>query len=391
MLLDKSNWKLFLAIAGIVIVGLSTLYTNYLAKKLAAQERRSVKFWVQAQRDVFLTPIQQDSACNCDYGLQLEILNSKMNIPAIIVNERDIIIDAMNFGEERDSNTVYLQQQLVQMKTRDIEPIELKSEYFTQYVYYKRSRLLTLISYFPIIQILLISAFVLAGYMALRAARRVEENKIWVGMAKETAHQLGTPISAILAWIEHLKMMHENDENTQEVANELTKDAARLELIADRFSKIGSAPELEEVNMYTEIDKCMRYMKRRAPRRVQFEIPEEENGVIIANINPHLFEWVVENLLRNALDAMEEGKGKISAEIYQDDDNVYIDIEDTGKGIPANKFSTVFKPGYSTKKRGWGLGLSLAKRIIESYHSGKIFVKNSEPGQGTTFTIALPR
>ena len=210
-------------------------------------------------------------------------------------------------------------------------------------------------------------------------------------MAKETAHQLGTPISAIVAWIEHLKLLREGDEETQEILGELRNDVSRLELIADRFSKIGSAPKLEPIDVYEELDKCRAYMQRRASRKIAFEFPAPGNQPAKPiRINPHLFDWVVENLLRNALDAM-ESSGKISAEVYDDADYIYIDISDTGKGIPAGKHKTVFQPGYTTKKRGWGLGLSLAKRIVEEYHSGKIFVKRSEEGQGTTFTIQMPK
>jgi signal transduction histidine kinase len=209
-------------------------------------------------------------------------------------------------------------------------------------------------------------------------------------MAKETAHQLGTPISGIIAWLEHLRSIKEGDEELLEVVDEMKKDVIRLELISDRFSKIGSAPELEAVNVYDELEKCRNYMEPRSPRKVKFEFPEAGAGDVTVFVNPHLFEWVIENLLRNSLDAM-EGKGVILASVYEDDNFVYIDISDTGKGIPQSKFKTVFQPGYTTKKRGWGLGLSLTKRIIEDYHKGKIFVKASEPGQGTTFTIQLPK
>ncbi|MEL7221639.1 MAG: HAMP domain-containing sensor histidine kinase, partial [Bacteroidota bacterium] len=224
----------------------------------------------------------------------------------------------------------------------------------------------------------------------LNASRRSEQNRVWVGMAKETAHQLGTPISAILAWIEHLKLVRAEDAETMEIAGELRNDVQRLELIADRFSKIGSTPKLDQINVYEEINICKDYMQRRAPRKVSFDFPSLEETPILVGINPPLFDWVIENLLRNALDAM-DGKGEIAAEVYEDNTNVYIDISDTGKGIPAANFKRVFQPGFTTKKRGWGLGLSLTKRIIEDYHQGKIFVKKSEEGKGTTFTISLPK
>jgi len=236
----------------------------------------------------------------------------------------------------------------------------------------------------------LIAAFISFGYLGFSSARRAEQNRVWVGMAKETAHQLGTPISAIMAWIEHLKMMAGDNEAIKEVVTELGNDVNRLDLVADRFSKIGSAPDLEKVNIYEELESCRLYMEKRAPRKVAFNFPGLVTPPLYVKINPHLFDWVIENLLRNALDAM-EGTGEINAEIYEEKEYVVIDISDTGKGIPSSKLKTVFQPGYTTKKRGWGLGLSLAKRIIETYHSGRIFVKKSLINVGTTFTIKLPK
>ena len=228
------------------------------------------------------------------------------------------------------------------------------------------------------------------GYLGLSSARQAEQNRVWVGMAKETAHQLGTPISAIVAWIEHLRGMSINRPDQLEILDELTNDVARLDLIADRFSKIGSAPNLEAKDIYKELDKARIYMQRRASRRVKFQFPETGAEKKYVNINAPLFNWVMENLLRNALDAM-DGEGLIKADVYEDHEMVCIDISDTGKGIPSSKQKMVFQPGFTTKKRGWGLGLSLAKRIIEEYHEGKIFVKQSEQNQGTIFTIKLPK
>ncbi|MEL7022097.1 MAG: HAMP domain-containing sensor histidine kinase, partial [Bacteroidota bacterium] len=324
---------------------------------------------------------------NADFTLHTEILSSNTTIPVMLVDSRDVIETALNFGASRDTNVAYLTQQLAYIKANGYPPIQNGGKL----IYYKESTLLTLLRYFPIFQIFLISTFILFGYLSFSAARRAEQNQVWVGMAKETAHQLGTPISAILGWIDHLRMMKGEDEETMEIVDELRNDVTRLELIAERFSKIGSEPVLEPTNIYTKLEACRAYMQRRAPRKVTFDFPEPNTTPLQVNINGPLFDWVIENLLRNAIDAMPTGKGGIIAEVYTDADAVYIDVSDTGKGIPLSKHKTVFEPGFTTKKRGWGLGLSLAKRIIESYHSGKIFVKKSVEGEGTTFTIKLPK
>jgi signal transduction histidine kinase len=231
---------------------------------------------------------------------------------------------------------------------------------------------------------------VIIGFLGINQTRKAEQNRVWVGLAKETAHQLGTPISAIMGWVEHLKMMYADDPEIMEVSGELAHDVDRLSMVANRFSKIGATPELEPHNIYEELDKCREYMQKRAPRRVTFDFPEASTGDIRVSINPLLFDWVFENLLRNALDAM-DGKGQITGRIRELENKVYIDITDTGKGIAPKNIRKVFNPGFTTKKRGWGLGLSLVKRIVQEYHKGKITVSHSELGKGTTFTIMLPR
>ena len=380
----KSRWKIYLAIGGILIVLISMVFTNYLANQIAYEERKKVEHWILAQEQI------NDPSLPVDFEttLHLSLLNSNTTIPCILMSETGVLDYAINFTEEQLKDTAYLLKQVEILESNGFEPIENAG----QLLYFKQSRLLTLIQYFPIFQLFLTAVLILFGYLAFSSARRAEQNRVWVGMAKETAHQLGTPISGIVAWIEHLKFLREGDEEVTEVLGELRNDVMRLELIADRFSKIGSAPKLDAINVFDELEKCRAYMQRRAPRKVAFEFPNPETDKVDLNImiNPGLFDWVVENLLRNALDAM-DGTGKISAEIYDDKEYVYIDISDTGSGIPSNKFKTVFQPGYSTKKRGWGLGLSLAKRIIEDYHSGRIFVKKSVINEGTTFTIQLPK
>ena len=381
---QKSRWKISLAVSGIFIVAISMAYTNYLADKLTIEERNKVDNWGYAQD--LINDADNEDFDNCDFTLHIKLLESNTTIPIIWVSEGGTINDAVNFGEDKDTNKVFLYKELEKIKSTGKEPIET----FGGFLYYKDSTILVLLQYLPIVQFILIAAFISFGYLGFSSARRAEQNRVWVGMAKETAHQLGTPISAIMAWIEHLKMMAGDNEAIKEVVTELGNDVNRLDLVADRFSKIGSAPDLEKVNIYEELESCRLYMEKRAPRKVAFNFPGLVTPPLYVKINPHLFDWVIENLLRNALDAM-EGTGEINAEIYEEKEYVVIDISDTGKGIPSSKLKTVFQPGYTTKKRGWGLGLSLAKRIIETYHSGRIFVKKSLINVGTTFTIKLPK
>jgi len=388
----KSRWKIYLAVAGALIVLISTLYSNYLARQIAEEEKKKVQLYLDAQAEIEKTSLyamrlqsQYPEAPEPDFTYLFKMINSNTTVPVLLVGENDEIIDALNYGE---IDSLGKEREFKRFLKEGIEPIFADAG---QRLYIKESTLLTQLRYFPFFQFGLIGAFIIIGYLAFSSARKAQENRVWVDMAKETAHQLGTPISAIIGWIEHMKMIREEDEEVLEVAGELRKDVTRLELVADRFSKIGSEPELKTINVYDEIEKCRVYMERRAPRKVNFHFPDpNSNTAINFNINPPLFDWVVENLLRNALDAM-GGKGEISATIYEVKNDVFIDISDTGSGIPANKFKSVFNPGFTTKKRGWGLGLSLAKRIIEKYHTGKIFVKKSEENVGTTFTIQLPK
>lgn len=378
----KSRWKLILALAGIIILTISLVYTSYLADQLAEGERFKAELFAKAQNYV-------NSSTSLDDNLTfpLDVLKKNKDIPAILVSAAGGIEYAVNFGEEKDTNNMFLAEQVELIKASKIAPIVLSDK---KIVYYKQSRLLNMLRYFPVIQFLLLGIFVLAGYYMFSSARRSEQNMVWVGMAKETAHQLGTPITAIVAWIEHLREGRSEDEEVQEILVELDKDVDRLNLIADRFSKIGSEPELQSTNMYEQLEDIRAYMQRRAPRKVVFDFPDvATQPAITGRINKHLFTWVLENLLRNSLDAM-SGTGKIKARLTKEGNNAVIEISDTGKGIPSKKFKTVFQPGYSTKKRGWGLGLSLSKRIIESYHSGKIFVKSSTVEKGTTFRIVIP-
>lgn len=380
----KSRWKWYLALAGAIIVLISAVYSSYLAGELAKEERKKVEQYFAAQKELN-KEIPEEALQYIDFTFFANMLESNTTIPVMLYSEEVGIIDARNFGSD---DSLFLDKKYKSFLANNVEPIE--GEYGTK-LYFDESTLLKQLRFFPYVQFFLIGVFILFGYLAFSSARRAQENQVWVGMAKETAHQLGTPTMAIIGWIEHLKMIREDDEEILEITQELRNDVTRLELIANRFSKIGSEPELQPIDIYEELEICRVYMQRRAPRKVAFDFPKpNENEPILVQINPPLFDWVVENLLRNALDAM-GGKGKITAVVYEDADYAFIDISDTGKGIPSNKFKTVFNPGFTTKKRGWGLGLSLAKRIIVEYHTGKIFVKKSSEGEGTTFTIQLPK
>ena len=385
----KSRWKLYLGIAGGFIIVFSMLYTKYLTDKMAEEEQKKIELLEEAYDQLNISPDDPD-ALNCDVTFYLNFFNGNTSVPLVMAGP-DGYMEGRNYGEEADTNQVFLQKKIEGFLASGKLPKIISTPIGDIELYFEHSRILTLLKYYPFLQLILIGSFIGLGYLAFSAARRGEQNRVWAGMAKETAHQLGTPITGIIAWIEHLRMMKEGDGEINEVLDEMHSDVMRLNLVADRFSKIGSAPELKETDIYAELETCRAYMQRRAPRRVEFHFPPPDGGPLMVKINSHLFDWVVENLLRNAIDAMEKGIGTISAEIYDDDRFVYIDLSDTGKGIPPGKFKSVFKPGFSTKKRGWGLGLSLAKRIIDEYHSGKIFVKKSTIDEGTTFTIQLPK
>ena len=382
----KSSWKWYLAGGGLLIVLLSVASSTYLTNQLAELERARATDYLAIQGQLNTPIIAGCEECQPDITFYLEYLQRNSTIPIMLATPNGYLVPngAINFPSD---DSLYLVRELAELRAAQPEPLVVNG----QHVYFKTSNLLQQLRYFPWLQLLLVVVFFGIAYYAFATARRSEENLIWVGMSKETAHQLGTPTSAIVGWIEHLKALRPDDEEIMEVADELRNDAERLELIANRFSKIGAVPELQPVNVYEKLEANRAYMQRRAPRKVTFHFPAPaEHDPLPVHINPPLFDWVVENLLRNALDAMGR-KGEIHAEVYADADYTYIDLRDTGSGISPANVKRVFKPGFSTKKRGWGLGLSLAKRIIHEYHSGKLFVKKSVEGAGTTFTIQLPK
>ena len=323
---------------------------------------------------------------NVDFSLEDKIIGKNNNIPMIITNEKDSITLWSNLDSLKTKKSVYLARQLAIMKSQNAPLIVSHKRGNTrQYIYYRDSDLLTKLKYYPVALILILLLFASVIYLFFKSNKVAEQNKLWTGMAKETAHQIGTPLSSLLGWIEILRLEN-TDENT---VKEIENDIHRLNTIAERFSKIGSMPKLKVYNIVEATYNSFNYLKSRSSKQVDFNFKASKNE-IYANINLQLFSWVIENLVKNAIDAM-EGKGKISLQISEDEKNVIITIADNGKGIQKNLQQKIFSPGYTTKKRGWGLGLSLAKRIIEDYHNGKISVLKSELNKGTTFAITLKK
>ena len=387
----SSRWPLYLAAVGLVIVIASVWYTNRLANQLSVIEENYVRYYEASIRD--LNNVGDDvgtfdlDALNRDVAIQQEIIQSNTTIPAIwALPGGGGYVDAINW-DGREGDTAYILQQLEYLKENGKPPVVMP---VGGLMYFGTSNLIRKLRLFPYIQFALIGTFLVIGIFGINQARRAEQNRVWVGLAKETAHQLGTPISAIMGWVEHLNLLYADDPDLMEVSGELHKDVQRLEMVANRFSKIGATPELQSVNIYAELDQCRAYMEKRAPRRVTFDFPTAATGHLPVAINSLLFDWVIENLLRNALDAM-DGQGQISSTVTEREGKVVIDITDTGKGISARNQRRVFDPGFTTKKRGWGLGLSLVRRIVEEYHRGRITVAHSELGKGTTFRITLPK
>lgn len=365
----------FIALA--IVIG-TIFYSNFLAQKIELEEREKISQWVEANRFIAQAP------ANVDITLASRIQQKNNDIPIIATNENDSIIDTRNLDSSKINSPIYLQKKLKEFKATN-QPIILvlsQTPYIADKYYYGESKLLKQIRYFPIIQLLIVALFILLTLYAMSIKNKSVQNRVWAGMAKETAHQLGTPISSLQGWVEMLK-----DRDVKDISNEMEKDVDRLKLISDRFGKIGSTPQLEEHNISEQIENMVSYIKRRTTHKVNF-IVEKSAEIIPVKISAPLFDWVIENLLKNALDAM-NGEGTIRIKISQQSHSAIIDISDSGKGIQKKNLSKIFKPGFTTKKRGWGLGLSLCKRIIEQYHRGQLFVKYSEVNKGTTFRIVL--
>lgn len=374
----KLRWKLLLFVSA-VIIGVSSLwYTSKLVKKLAIEERKKVELWAEAQ-----SKITNEELSDENLSFYIKVLQYNETVPVILVDKDGNIITQRNLNSKKASKLKYLNRKLSQMKEIN-KPIEIiLSENEKQYLYYSKSIILIKLTYYPYVQLGVILLFIIVSYFAFSYSRKAEQNQVWVGLSKETAHQLGTPISSLLAWMEMMKLKSSD----RDMLFELEKDIKRLEKITERFSKIGSKPLLKKENIQKIINTAINYLKSRSSDKITFKLnmPSEE---LMIPINASLFEWVIENVCKNAIDAV-NGSGEIQLSITDHTQVIYIDITDSGKGISKTKFKTIFKPGYTTKERGWGLGLSLTKRIIEEYHDGKIFVSESEIGKGTVIRIVL--
>lgn len=366
---------LFITIAiGIVLV--STLFTNRLAKSLAAEEQKKVEIWAEATRQFIVADE------NTNINFISSIIEGNSSIPVIMTDVEDKMLFSRNINEPKTNIEDFYTKEVERLKEKR-PALEVKLDNTIQYIYYDDSLFLKQLYYFPFVQLGVIIIFLLVAFFAFSGTKKAEQNQVWVGLSKETAHQLGTPISSLLAWVDLLKMRH-NDK----LIDEMQKDVNRLRIIAERFSKIGSKPDLQVVSLNETLTDAIQYMSNRSSQKVAINchFTNEEHLFILLNVP--LFEWVIENLCKNAIDAM-DGIGNIDIHVTKKNKEVIIDVKDTGKGMDKRKYKVVFTPGFTTKSRGWGLGLSLAKRIIEEYHGGKIFVKQSEINVGTIFRIIL--
>jgi len=371
------HFRLVFIVIGAAIVIISTFYSNKLAKSLALEEQKKIEIWAEATRQFILA----DEHTNVDFVLS--IIEGNTTIPVIIVDEKDQLLHSRNVIEPQNNVDEFYVNEIKRLKSKR-EAIEVKIEGSNQFIYYDDSLLLKKLYYFPYIQLGVIIVFLFIAFFAFSSTKKAEQNRVWVGLSKETAHQLGTPISSLLAWVDILKSRHEEDK----LIDEMAKDVNRLRIIAERFSKIGSAPDLHIVSLNETLATAVQYISNRTSQKVAIECHYEDENPVFVKLNIPLFEWVIENLCKNAIDAM-DGIGRIDIYVSQNENDIILDVKDTGKGIEKKSYKTIFNPGFTTKKRGWGLGLSLAKRIIEEYHGGKIYVKTSEINFGTVFRIQL--
>jgi signal transduction histidine kinase len=376
------NWRTILSAVAIVIVTGTIFYSNYLSRKIAADEKKKVKIWAESLKTKSIT--NDESALNLTNLISIE----NDDIPIIETDEKDNPTgNYLNIEDELIKNEPGFLKKKVEEFKKQHEKIIVEIVPNTRLFYYfGDSTLQKEVKYYPIVQLVIVGLFIIITLITISTRNKSTQNQVWAGMAKETAHQLGTPISSLEGWLEILKEVPGNAKITPEIS----KDIERLKLVSDRFGKIGSKPQLESVNIIHQLEQMIGYIKKRSTDKVNFLINHFESTDLKIMINAPLFDWVTENLYKNALDAL-DGQGTITTSIINNPGNIFIDITDTGKGISKKNMGNVFKPGFTTKKRGWGLGLSLSKRIIEHYHKGQLFVKSSEPGKGTTFRIVLKK
>ena len=388
---SRRIWKMVLLAMSLVLVSVFIYFSNSLVKDLAKQERERMQIWADATREMV-------TSTDADVDFLLSIIQGNHNIPVLLVDDKNNIIEQRNFKlpEPNDSlkmideytaiNKQFLQKKLNKLR-KTTNNIEIKIDDSTrQVLYYEDSDVLRRLAYYPYIQLAVMLLFIAIAYFALISVKKAEQNRVWVGLSKETAHQLGTPISSLMAWTQMLESMGID----KEIINDMDTDVHRLSVIADRFSKIGSMPDKELTFINEAVESSLNYMRTRIPKHVTLTVhtDDEKNcGVMLCQ---PLFEWVMENLTKNAVDAM-SGEGRIDIVVTSDAQHAHLYVKDTGKGIARKNFKNVFNPGFTTKKRGWGLGLTLVKRIIEEYHNGKIYVKDSEVGKGTTFATEIPK
>jgi K+-sensing histidine kinase KdpD len=370
--------KTGLLLVAILIGIFSLIYTHNLVLQLKLDEEKKMGIWAEAQKRLAEADSEEDR------NFYLDIVKGNTTIPVIVENADGTISFHRNLDSSKVDKPGYIDKRLKQMKGQ-YPPIETRFMDEVNYIYYDDSYLLRQLQQYPIYQIVIVGLFLLVSYVAFSVSKRSEENKVWVGLAKETAHQLGTPISSLMAWIDLIEL--DSEQATPEAMEEMKKDIKRLNTITHRFSKIGSKPELTIVDLSEEIQRAVDYMKTRTSSKIQYTFVEKHRNLLV-KMNPSLFEWVIENLCTNAVDSIGES-GDIAIQVFQLKNKAVIDVTDNGKGIAGNLFNAIFRPGFTTKKRGWGLGLSLAKRIINEYHGGQIFVKESLPHQRTTFRIML--
>tara|TARA_R110002126_G_scaffold291479_3_gene453080 strand:- start:9497 stop:10648 length:1152 start_codon:yes stop_codon:yes gene_type:complete len=376
-----SNTLLFKRITILVsfVIVLSILWNTYsFFQKFKYEERIKMEILAEAQKE-----IGSDTDLNANVSLPLKILENNNSIPMILVDDQGNVINTQNLDSIKALNVNYLEKQLAIMKEQN-KPIVISYDGKNkQYIYYRDSDLLNKLTYYPLALVLILVLFLAVIYLFYSSNKAAETNKLWTGMAKETAHQIGTPLSSLLGWIAILKM----EKVDETYIDEIEKDVHRLNIIANRFSKIGSKPALKKENIVVITQQAFNYLESRSSKQISFSFLSSSDA-IYAKLNTELFGWVIENLIKNAIDAM-LGKGELSVQIESTTKKIKITVADTGKGMPKKLFKQIFKPGFTTKKRGWGLGLSLSKRIVEDYHNGKIFVKKSELDKGTTFEILL--